>query len=434
MKGGGIQILDPATGTGTFIVEIIKQIYQQKQNDLGMWENYVKTKLLPRLNAFEISMVSHTLAHLKVEMLLRDYKIDLSEDDKISIYFTNALANEKGEYELYGHQYLRDEIDGATKIKTDKDIKVIIGNPPYAHAAVKEQPKFIEDLANDYKAGANAYPSNDLYWMFIRLGEYYTSRQEQGIMNYITNNSYLNGDTHYKMREHLLKTYDKIYILDLHGEGGFAGFSKDKNVFNIQVGVAIAFFVKTGEKNEGEQGTGQSGEKKGEDGEEKGKKKENDKLAELYYYDIRGTKESKFTFLRENDIKDIKFQKLTPKAPKYLFIPFKEDNEYEDDEKFFGIADLMGTHSALTLTGYDDLLVNFRKEPLKKMIEDFQDVKDVNNSDESIKKLIEKYGIKEGNWTLKNAISDVQKSKEEREGKKENETKIINFNFRKYSI
>ena len=388
----GIQILDPATGTGTFIVEIIKYIYQQKQNELGMWENYVKQNLLPRLNAFEISMVSHTLAHLKVEMLLKDYNVNLTTEDKLNIYLTNSLANEKKNKDainLFGQEYLKNEIQGAIDIKNNKNIKVIIGNPPYVKSPVRDQPEFIQNLAKDYKIGANAYPSNDLYWMFIRLGEDYTSRQQQGIMAYITNNSYLNGDTHYKMREHLLKTYDKIYIVDLHGEGGFSGFSDDKNVFNIQVGVAIAFFVKTGKKQANE-------------------------LAEVYYHDIKGTKESKFEFLQTHDLENIKFQKLTPKAPKYLFVPFKIDNEYENEERFFKIDELFTQKSVATKTSYDELLVNFKKEPLERMIKDFQD-KTI--SDENIKR---KYNIKELHWTLTNARNDVQN----------NNTKIIKTHFR----
>lgn len=394
----GIQILDPATGTGTFIVEIIKYIYQQKQNELGMWENYVKQNLLPRLNAFEISMVSHTLAHLKVEMLLKDYNVNLTTADKLNIYLTNSLANEKKNKDainLFGQEYLKNEIQGAIDIKNNKNIKVIIGNPPYVKSPVRDQPEFIQNLAKDYKIGTNAYPSNDLYWMFIRLGEDYTSRQQQGIMAYITNNSYLNGDTHYKMREHLLKTYDKIYIVDLHGEGGFSGFSDDKNVFNIQVGVAIAFFVKTG-------------------------KKQADELAEVYYYGIKGTKESKFDFLQTHDLKDIKFQKLTPKTPKYLFVPFKIDNEYEDEERFFKLTELMKTNSALTLTGYDDLVVNFKKQTLEKMIEEFKNTEIEDGKILNKDKLIRKYNIIESNWTLDNAIKDVKKNK----------TDIIPFNFR----
>ena len=394
----GIQILDPATGTGTFIVEIIKYIYQQKQNELGMWENYVKQNLLPRLNAFEISMVSHTLAHLKVEMLLKDYNVNLTTADKLNIYLTNSLANEKKNKDainLFGQEYLKNEIQGAIDVKNNKNIKVIIGNPPYVKSPVREQPEFIQNLAKDYKIGTNAYPSNDLYWMFIRLGEDYTNKQQQGIMTYITNNSYLNGDTHYKMREHLLKTYDKIYIVDLHGEGGFSGFSDDKNVFNIQVGVAIAFFVKTG-------------------------KKQTNELAEVYYYGIKGTKESKFEFLQTHNLKNIEFQKLTPKADKYLFVPFKIDNEYEDEWRFFKLTELMKTNSALTLTGYDDLVVNFKKQPLEKMIEEFKNTEITDGKILNKDKLIRKYNIIESNWTLDNAIKDVKKNK----------TDIIPFNFR----
>ena len=421
----GIQILDPATGTGTFIVEIIKYIYQQKQNELGMWENYVKQNLLPRLNAFEISMVSHTLAHLKVEMLLKDYNVNLTTADKLNIYLTNSLANDKTVYLPFGQEYLKNEIQGAIDIKNNKNIKVIIGNPPYVKSPVRDQPEFIQNLAQHYKIGANAYPSNDLYWMFIRLGEDYTSRQQQGIMAYITNNSYLNGDTHYKMREHLLKTYDKIYIVDLHGEGGFSGFSDDKNVFNIQVGVAIAFFVKTGKKKANE-------------------------LAEVYYYGIKGTRESKFEFLQTHDLENIEFQKLSlPKKleedkeqkkenehqekntktqnsksninkQKYLFVPFKVDNEYEDEERFFKLTELMKTNSALTLTGYDDLVVNFKKQPLEKMIEEFKNTEIEDGKILNKDKLIRKYNIIESNWTLDNAIKDVKKNK----------TDIIPFNFR----
>ncbi len=114
---------------------------------------------------------------------------------------------------------------------------------------------------------------NDDYVKFIALAEGYIEKNGSGIVGYITNHSYLDNPTFRGMRWHLLKTFDEIYVIDLHGnskkEGGLSCGSKDENIFDIQQGVAIFLGVKTNKKKEGE-------------------------LGKVYRYDMWGTREKKF--------------------------------------------------------------------------------------------------------------------------------------------
>lgn len=268
-----VQILDPATGTGTFLAEVVKHIYNTNFKQMqGMWSSYVDEHLIPRLNGFELLMASYAMAHLKLSMLLAEtgYKnysspvggMDHTEsvrrggsktggtDQRLNVYLTNSLEEHHKDTGTIFSSWLSAESNEANRIKRDVPVMCVIGNPPYSVSS-SNKGEWIEGLIADYKKNLNEKSYNSLsddYVKFIRYGEHFINKNGEGILAYISNNSFLDGIVFKRMREHLMKTFDKIYILDLHGnakkketapDGG-----KDENVFDIMQGVSINIFVK----------------------------------------------------------------------------------------------------------------------------------------------------------------------------------------------
>jgi predicted helicase len=262
-----VQILDPATGTGTFLAEVVQNIYQNFKNQQGMWQSYAAEHLLPRINGFEILMASYAMAHLKLDMLLQQtgYASTGSANtpnQRLRIYLTNSLEEAQAKTEIPFAKWLSDEANEASRIKQDVPVMVVLGNPPYSGES-QNKSEWIMRLMKDYKKEPNTNlplqernPKwiNDDYVKFIRYGQHFIEKNGEGILAFINNHSFLDNPTFRGMRYNLLKTFDKIYILDLHGnakkkETALDG-SKDENVFDIQQGVSINIFVKKRKENE----------------------------------------------------------------------------------------------------------------------------------------------------------------------------------------
>ncbi len=311
-----VQILDPSTGTGTFLVEVIHKIYESYKNQKGMWTQYIDRYLFSRLNGFEIMMTPYVMCHLKLDLFLKSTGYEISENtSRFNVYLTNAL--EKGDSfktPLLGY-WLAKEVKEADKIKGTKPIMVILGNPPYARDSINKN-SYINNLISVYKKGLNEQKINidNDYIKFIRLAETYIENNKEGIVAYINSNSYLNGPTYRVMRKHLLKTFDKIYIINLHGHSNgkekCPDGSKDENVFDIMEGVCINIFVKSSNKKE---------------------------KSRVFYTDVYGLKKYKFNYLDNNCLTDIKFEEITYKSPYYLFEPLKTNFSKTDK---FSISDL----------------------------------------------------------------------------------------------
>jgi predicted helicase len=251
-----VQILDPATGTGTFLAEVVEQIYTRFENQQGMWNDYVSEHLIPRLNGFEILMASYAMAHLKLEMLLQETNAEIINNQRLKVYLTDSLtpAPDKAMANIPFAKWLTDEANEAAQIKRNTPVMVILGNPPYSVSS-SNKGKWIADLCDSYKKGLNErniQPLSDDYIKFIRLGQHFIEKNGEGILAYISNNSFIDGLIHRQMRKNLLETFDKIYIIDLHGNAkkkeAAPDGSDDKNVFDIQQGVSINIFVKTTRK------------------------------------------------------------------------------------------------------------------------------------------------------------------------------------------
>jgi len=338
-----VQILDPAAGTGTFLAEIVKHIHKEFEGQEGIWGNYVENHLIPRLNGFEILMASYAMAHLKLDMLLAETGYKPLRDQRFRIYLTNSLEEHHPETGTLFASWLSQEASEANYIKRDTPVMVVLGNPPYSgHSANKGE--WIERLLDDYKQEPgggklkerNPKWLNDDYVKFIRYGQHFVEKNGEGVLAFINNHSFLDNPTFRGMRWQLLKAFDKIYIIDLHGNAKkketCPDGSPDKNVFDIQQGVSINLFVKTG-------------------------KKKKDDLAEVLHYDLFGQRDEKYDFLWVNSLPTVLFTKLELTSPQYFFVlkDFEEKKIYDEG---FAVNDLFPRNSVGVVTARDYFVVD----------------------------------------------------------------------------
>ena len=276
-----VQLLDPATGTGTFLAEVVKHIYKKFEGQRGIWSNYVENHLIPRLNGFELLMASYAMAHLKLDLLLTETGYKPTKGQRFKVFLTNSLEEHHPDTGTLFASWLSSEANEANHIKRDTPVMCVIGNPPYSVSSSNKS-EWIEKLTADYKKDLNErniQPLSDDYIKFIRFGQHFVEKNGSGVLAFITNNSFLDGLIHRQMRKNLLESFDKIYILDLHGNAKkketAPDGSPDQNVFDIMAGVSINIFVKTGKKKENE-------------------------LGQIFNFDLKGKRELKYEYLTQN--------------------------------------------------------------------------------------------------------------------------------------
>lgn len=251
-----VQILDPATGTGTFLAEVVKHIYKKFEGQQGIWSKYVTNDLIPRLNGFELLMASYAMAHLKMDMLLTETGYKPTDDQRFKIFLTNSLEEAHPDTQTLFSSWLSDESNQANEIKRDAPVMVIIGNPPYSGESANKG-EWIMNLMEDYKKEPGGKEKlkeknpkwiNDDYVKFIRFSSHLIEKNGEGILAFINPHGYLDNPTFRGMRWHLQQTFDKIYTIDLHGNSKkketAPDGSIDQNVFDIMQGVSINIFVK----------------------------------------------------------------------------------------------------------------------------------------------------------------------------------------------
>ncbi len=340
-----VQILDPATGTGTFLAEVIRQVYSKFENMKGMWQGYVEDSLLPRLNGFEILMASYAVAHLKLDMLLKNTGYNHVKDNRFKVFLTNSLEECNPDTGTLFSTWLSDEATEANYIKRDCPVMVMIGNPPYSGES-DNKGDWITHLIDDYKKEPGGQVKlqernpkwiNDDYVKFLRLAQMYVDRTGSGVVAYINNNGFLENPTFRGMRWSLLRSFDRIYVLNLHGNSQkketAPDGSKDENVFDIMVGTSINIFIKNGKK----------------DGD----------LAEVYYSDLYGLRPDKYAFLSENGIETVSFERVQLNPPHYLFVP-KDYSLQSEYDKGIKVDELFQTQSMGITTGHDRELVSIQ--------------------------------------------------------------------------
>ncbi|UAB80960.1 N-6 DNA methylase [Marixanthomonas sp. SCSIO 43207] len=351
-----VQILDPATGTGTFLAQVITHIYNNRFKKMqGAWSGYVEKDLIPRLNGFEILMASYAMAHLKLDLLLTETGYKPTIDQRFKVYLTNSLEEYHPDTGTLFSGWLSSEANEANHIKRDSPVMVVMGNPPYSVSSTNKG-QWIESLIDDYKRGLKERSYNSLsddYVKFIRYGQHYIDKNGSGILAYISNNSFIDGLIHRQMRKSLLNTFDKIYIINLHGNSrtqeAIPSNIKDENVFDIRQGVSINIFVKNGNK-------------KGSD------------LGSVFYKEIYGKREYKYNILRETKIIDFSWIEVKNVKPHYYFKPKNFDNKDIYEEGFL-LSNLFLEFNPGVESGRDSLFLDYSSSKLEHKI------KDVLNSD-----------------------------------------------------
>jgi len=377
-----VRVLDPCAGTMTFIIEAIRIIYNnlQQQNNIGRFESLVREHILQNFYAFEILVAPYAFGHFKIRELLRNLGVELTKEDSFNLYLTNTLET-RLEQQAYGFPSLIEESKKANVVKVETPILAIMGNPPYRIGSTNKH-NVILNLMKDYKprrmskSVENLQPLADDYIKFIRFAQWKIEQNKEGIIGFIVNNNFLKGRIHRQMRLSLLRAFDKIFIYDLHGdrredippEG-----VKDENVFGIQTGVCIIFLVK--EKNTNKE-----------------------KLADVYYGDIWGSAQKKFEILNGSDIftfmntrkKELKLKKILPIKPYYFLYPFEIDKKLQERwNQFISIReDLFYVAKLGVQTSRDSLCIAEDKMSLTMKI------LEIKKSTISTKEL-----IKRNNWT-----------------------------------
>lgn len=378
-----VLILDPAAGTGSFLYAVIRLICEaiRAKGQKGMWDGYVSERLLPRLFGFELLMAPYSVAHLKLGLQLKEMGYSFRADQRLGIYLTNTLEEAiKKSQELFA-QFIAEEGQAASRIKKDEPIMVVLGNPPYSGHSANKGP-WISKLIEDYKfvdgkplGEKNPKWLQDDYVKFIRFGQWRIEKTGQGILAFITNHGYLDNPTFRGMRQSLMKTFDEIYLLDLHGNSKKKEVcpdgSKDENVFDIQQGVAIGIFVKKpsrllsspslsppplrGRAGWGEDSGGGSGEGEG---------------TNVHHADLYDLRKGKYKILSERDISNTKWQELKPNSPSYLFIP-QDERLREEYGKAWKITEIFPVNSVGAITARDELTVRWSKDEAWNIVQDF---------------------------------------------------------------
>jgi len=381
-----VQILDPATGTGTFLAEVVKQVAPKVKNVApGMWSQYIEKDLIPRLHGFELLMASYAMCHMKLDMILTElgYK-PTGMPPRLSVYLTNSLEEgDPANQTLPFAQWLSNEVKQANTIKRDMPIMCVIGNPPYSGIS-QNMGSWISGLIEEYKYvdgvhfGERKHWLHDDYVKFIRLAEHLIEKNGEGVLGFITNHGYLDNPTFRGMRWNLLQTFDKIYVLDLHGNANKKEISPDgkpdENVFDIQLGVAIIIAIK--------------------------KKGESKQPAEVHHGELWGSREEKYQSLFAGRISELMPHKLKCTAPQFTFVPRNDDLAAEYSNGFY-LAEFMPVNVTGIVSMGDGFALAETPEELRSNLHDLLD----NEITESTLK--EKYGLGKNyaKWILSNKKS-----------------------------
>lgn len=290
---------------------------------------------------------------------------NFAADDRLGIYLTNTLEEaERRVNTLFGpYRVIAEEANAAAQVKQQLPIMVVMGNPPYSgHSANrswetrdgKRVPTFIGRLVRDYYwvdgrplDEKNPKWLQDDYVKFIRWGQWRIEQTGAGILAFITNHGYLDNPTFRGMRRSLMNSFDEIYVYDLHGNSKkkerAPDGSPDKNVFDIQQGVAIGIFVRRPDR---------SGP------------------ARVFHADLYGSRERKYSVLGEEQVSTTGWTELTPTAPHYTFRPGDGAlrAEYETGWK---LTDAIPVNSAGIVTARDRLTMQWTRDAVLPVVSRF---------------------------------------------------------------
>jgi predicted helicase len=395
-----VTLLDPAAGTLTFPAEAIRLAFQEFTDKYGEGakENLLRRHILPHFYAFELLMAPYAIGHMKISLLLETLGVPLQNGERFQFYLTNALEMEdRAKTPIPGLASLSEESHQAARVKRDEPILVILGNPPYSgHTGNKGL--WEKELKED-RDGAQSYYTvdgrplgeknpkwlQDDYVKFLRFAQWKIHKAGRGIVAMITNHGYLDNPTFRGMRQSLLKTFDEIYILDLHGNSlkreTAPDGSPDENVFDIRQGVAIGIFVKYGESAA----------------------TKNLSSPRVYHADLYGKREYKYTWLDAHDLSTAGYQPITPVSPFYFFIPRQTQN-LQAYQSWPSVTEIFPVNSVGIVTARDGFAIAFDKTELQNRVLQFQNTQGLPDD-----VLAQAYDLKDKpGWSLTAARKKVQ--------------------------
>ncbi len=367
-----VQILDPASGTGTFLVEVIDVIHKtlvakwqaqghsEKKID-ALWNEYVPKHLLTRLHGYELLMAPYAIAHLKIGLKLYETGYRFGSDERARVYLTNALepssaladTKSAGLFDALGH-----EAQAVNAIKRRQRFTVVIGNPPYSinssnlsesHRAIVAPYKQINGLRIVEK-GARQFEKNiqDDYIKFIRTAEVAITSTGTGVLGYITNHSYLTNPTFRGLRYSLLKSFHHGTFVDLHGNTLYGeakgGHESDENVFDIKQGVAICLLRSQINKAE----------------------------SSFNRVDYWGSRAEKYRQLGQQSVQTDNRTPLHP-GPDFWVFRVEDKGLREEYQVFPRLSELMPVNSTGVKTHRDHFALAFDLNVIKERIEKFRD-------------------------------------------------------------
>lgn len=382
-----VQILDPATGTATFLVEVVEVIHStlmEKWKHLSAtqrdaaWNEYVPKHLLPRLHAFELMMAPYAIAHMKIGLKLAETGYRFGTEERARIYLTNALEPKVKQLPQIGFDALAHEAAAVNEIKWYKRFTVVIGNPPYANYGQLNKIPFILNLLDDYKRGLDEKKLNldDDFIKFVRFSQHLLDTTGAGVFGMITNNSFVDGITHRQMRQSLLGSFSLLHVQNLHGSSKkkekAPDGSEDENVFDIQQGVATTLAVSSSKRQ----------------------------TAEVFVNDLWGNRASKYAALDATSVRAGKWTAPKLAVPYFFFAERNLDDgaEYND---CLGLKAIFIVSGNGVKTERDGVSIHFTKEEIETSVRDFQSL------DEATLRKKYETGDDSRDWTVKKAKADV---------------------------
>lgn len=380
-----VTVLDFATGTGTFVLEVLKVIFDKIPQNATKRPLIVQNHILKNIYGFEFLMAPYMVAYLKLSQFLHENGYEFTGKDRLQIYLTNTLEPMQKQVN-YLLPALTKENNEAQRIK-ESPILVITGNPPY-NGESKNKSKWILEKMKDYKLFEGKRKETNTKWVqndyvkFIRFAEDKMQQVKEGMVAVITSHSFLDAPTFRIMRKSLLTTFDQIYIIDLHGnvikkEKSPDG-SKDQGVFDIKEGTCISIFIKSPKLKKNASG-----------------------LASLYHTDLYGTRKSKFDVCAGHTLGSIGTVEILPTAPFYLLRP-QDTTHLEQYDKGWSVKDIFMKNALGVFTHRDYFLVDASESNLRERIKKFSKAEDV-------RRAVEWFGLKDTrDWKIKKALEQIQ--------------------------
>ena len=353
-------ILDPATGTGGFLLTVLDHVrdYITETYGTGEWTQYINAQLVKRIFGFELLVAPYTIAHLKLSLFLQAQ--GWRADERLRIYLTNTLEQpDEMQPSIPFAGFISDEANAALSVKRDEPILVILGNPPYPRDSANPSRlggdlTFIGELIEDYRwvdgeplGERNSRTLQADYVKFIRWAQWRIDKNGEGVVGYIVNNSFLDGPMFRGMRRSLLDSFNVIYLLNLHGSNrrteAVPTTEGDENVFDISQGVCILLCVK---------------------------EYDNPSPAKVYYTDMWGSREKRYNTLSVTDVQSTEWDELQSTSPYYLFVPQATDYSAEY-ESGWEITNIFHIGSVGIATGRDRFTIRRTAEDILETVTDF---------------------------------------------------------------